>query len=91
MNEKFSRSKRKVVKLDLIKSKKIITNEPVANFFLLNFDNAKLSSDQAFNLFLEKNILLRKMDSYEINNALRLTIGNDEQNIKFLDILERNF
>ena len=76
---------------DKIKSKKIITNEPVANFFLLNFDNAKLNSNQAFNLFLKNNILLRKMDSYGINNALRLTIGNDEENIKFLDILEKNF
>ena len=36
---------------DKIKSKKIKTNEPVANFFLLNFENAKLNSEEAFKVF----------------------------------------
>tara|TARA_A100001037_G_scaffold291380_1_gene305415 strand:+ start:197 stop:1270 length:1074 start_codon:yes stop_codon:yes gene_type:complete len=74
-----------------IKSKKIKTNEPVANFFLLNFDNAKLNSEQAFKVFLGKNILLRKMDTYGIKNSLRLTVGNEEENTKFIEILEKNF
>ena len=72
-------------------SKKIKTNEPVANFFLLNFNYAKLNSDEAFKVFIGNNILLRKMDTYGINNSLRLTIGNEQENIKFLDILEKNF
>ena len=71
--------------------KKIKTNEPVANFFLLNFNSAKLNSDEAFKVFMGNNILLRKMDTYGINNSLRLTIGNDQENIKFLDVLEKNF
>ncbi len=76
---------------DKIKKKKIITNEPVANFFLLNFDEAKLNSNDAYKIFMKNNILLRKMDSYGINNSLRLTVGNEVENKKFLDVLERNF
>ncbi len=76
---------------DKVNSKKIVTYEPVANFFLLNFDHAKFTSEEAFRIFAENNILLRKMDSYEIDNSLRLTIGNDNENKKFLDILEKNF
>ena len=57
---------------DKIKSKKIKTNEPVANFFLLNFDNAKLNSEEAFKVFLGKNILLRKMDTYGIKNSFKV-------------------
>ena len=76
---------------DKIKSKKIKTNEPVANFFLLNFDNAKLNSEEAFKVFLGNNILLRKMDTYGIKNSLRLTVGNEEENTKFIEILEKNF
>ena len=76
---------------DKIKSKKIKTNEPVANFFLLNFENAKLNSEEAFKVFLGSNILLRKMDAYGIKNSLRLTIGKEEENAKFIEILEKNF
>ena len=76
---------------DKINSKKIKTNEPVANFFLLNFDNAKLNSEEAFKVFLGSNILLRKMDAYGIKNSLRLTIGKEEENEKFIEILEKNF
>ena len=76
---------------DKINSKKIKTNEPVANFFLLNFDNAKLNSEEAFKVFLGSNILLRKMDAYGIKNSLRLTIGKEEENAKFIEILEKNF
>jgi len=31
------------------------------------------------------------MDSYGIKNSLRLTIGTDEENEQFLNILESNF
>ena len=74
-----------------ISSKKIITNDPVANFFLLNFDNAKLNSEQAFDIFINNKILLRKMNTYGIKNSLRVTIGTDEENKTFLDILDKNF
>ena len=37
------------------------------------------------------NILLRKMDTYGIKNSLRLTVGNEIENTKFIEILENTF
>jgi len=85
-NEKWSK-----IIFEKISSKNIITNDPVANFFLLNFDNAKLNSEQAFDIFINNKILLRKMNTYGIKNSLRATIGTDEENKTFLDILDKNF
>lgn len=85
-NEKWSK-----IIFEKITSKKIITNDPVANFFLLNFDNAKLNSEQAFDIFINNKILLRKMNTYGIKNSLRVTIGTNEENKTFLDILDKNF
>ena len=85
-NEKWSK-----IIFEKISSKNIITNDPVANFFLLNFDNAKLNSEQAFDIFINSKILLRKMNTYGIKNSLRVTIGTDEENKTFLDILDKNF
>ena len=50
-NEKWSK-----IIFEKISSKNIITNDPVANFFLLNFDNAKLNSEQAFDIFINNKI-----------------------------------
>lgn len=85
-NEKWSK-----IIFEKISSKNIITNDPVANFFLLNFDNAKLNSEQAFDIFINNKILLRKMNTYGIKNSLRVTIGTDDENKTFLDILDKNF
>ncbi|EMH80845.1 PLP-dependent enzyme, histidinol-phosphate/aromatic aminotransferase or cobyric acid decarboxylase [alpha proteobacterium HIMB114] len=85
-NEKWSK-----IIFEKISSKNIIANDPVANFFLLNFDNAKLNSEQAFDIFINNKILLRKMNTYGIKNSLRVTIGTDEENKTFLDILDKNF
>ena len=71
-----------------LSEKKFIINKPCANFFLLNCNNLKLNSDEVFNIFLKYNILLRKMTSYRIKNSLRVSIGNDKENKKFLKILE---
>ncbi len=71
--------------------KKFKTNRPCANFFLMNCDEISLSSDHIFNIFLKSNILLRKMTSYGIKNSLRVSIGNDNENKKFLEVLENKF
>ena len=68
--------------------KKFKINMPCANFFLMNCDNLKFNSDEVFNIFLKHNILLRKMIAYGIKNSLRVSIGNDKENKKFLKILE---
>ena len=71
-----------------LSEKKFKINKPCANFFLMNCDNLKLNSDDIFNIFLKYNILLRKMTSYRIKNSLRVSIGNDKENKKFLKVLE---
>ena len=61
------------------------------DIYILNFDNSKLNSEQAFDIFINNKILLRKMNTYGIKNSLRVTIGTDEENKTFLDILDKNF
>jgi len=68
----------------VLKECNIKTNEPTANFFLMNFDETKISSDEAFEKLAEKKLILRKMNQYKISNSLRLTIGNKEVNEHFI-------
>lgn len=68
----------------VLKEFNIKTNEPAANFFLMNFDKAKINSDEAFEKLAAKKLILRKMTQYKISNALRLTIGNKEANEHFI-------
>ena len=68
----------------ILKRYKIRTNEPTANFFLMNFDETKINSDEAFEKLASKRLILRKMTQYKIPNALRLTIGNKEVNEHFI-------
>ena len=68
----------------VLKEFNIKTNMPTANFFLMNFDEAKINSDEAFEKLAAKKIILRKMTQYKIPNSLRLTIGNNEVNEHFL-------
>ena len=63
---------------------KIATNEPTANFFLMNFDKTKINSEEAFEKLANKRLILRKMDQYKIPNSLRLTIGNNNANEHFI-------
>ena len=66
---------------------KIQTNEPTANFFLMNFDETKINSDEAFEKLANNRLLLRKMTQYKIPNALRLTIGNKKSNEHFVECI----
>tara|TARA_B100001123_G_scaffold189151_1_gene215995 strand:- start:3979 stop:5058 length:1080 start_codon:yes stop_codon:yes gene_type:complete len=71
----------------VLKKYKIKTNEPAANFFLMNFDNLKINSDEIFKRLANKGIILRKMTQYKIKNTLRLTIGSQESNKLFIKII----
>ena len=64
----------------VLQSHKIRCNMPSANFFLINFDNVKLNSDEVFRKLSSKRIILRKMTQYKIQNSLRLTVGNKKAN-----------
>jgi len=68
---------------------KIDTNETHANFFLLKFDDVKLSSNFIFKALLKSGILVRKMDIYGIKNSLRVTIGTSKENKKFIKAIKR--
>jgi histidinol-phosphate aminotransferase len=75
----------------VLKEYKIQTNEPTTNFFLMNFNETKVNSDEAFEKLANDRLLLRKMKQYKIPNALRLTIGDKESNELFVECIRGIF
>jgi len=73
----------------VLEESNIITNKPAANFFLMNFDKVKISSDEAFIKLVQERLILRKMSQYKIPNSLRLTIGNEKENQHFINSISR--
>ena len=69
----------------------IITNEVTANFLLLNFSKCKYSANYVKKKLENNGIILRSMQTYKINNALRLTIGSSSANNKLIRILNKIF
>ncbi|MFZ9276735.1 MAG: histidinol-phosphate transaminase [Candidatus Fonsibacter ubiquis] len=69
----------------------ILTNVPVANFFLMHFNNKQITADQVFDKFIKSKIILRKMKAYGLPNSLRVTIGNNSENNLFLKTLNKIF
>ena len=67
----------------------IHTNRTSVNFLLINFDRVKKSSKQIFFALAKKGILLRQMDVYSIKNSLRVTIGNNKENLKLISELKK--
>jgi len=72
----------------VLEKNKIEVNKPTANFFLINFDKKKISSNEVFEKLANKRLILRKMTQYKIPNSLRLTIGNEEANEHFIKTIE---
>ena len=71
------------------KKMKIDTNKGNANFLLINFDKAKISSKKVFRNLAKSGILIRNMDAYKIKNSLRVTIGTASENKEFILKLRR--
>ena len=71
-----------------LEEKKIIVNKPTANFFLLNFDKAKINSEEVFEKLANNRLILRKMTQYKIPNSLRLTIGDNLANEYFIKTIK---
>jgi histidinol-phosphate aminotransferase len=67
----------------------IHTNRTSVNFLLINFDKIKKTSKQVFFALAKKGILLRQMDVYSIKNSLRVTIGNNKENLKLISELKK--
>ena len=69
----------------------IKTNEIVPNFFLLDFKNCKLSANFVEKKLEASGIILREMNSYGIKNCLRLTIGNNKENLLLINKFKKIF
>jgi len=74
---------------DIFKKLNIHTNRTSVNFLLINFNKVKKTSKQVFLALAKKGILLRQMDVYSIKNSLRVTIGNNKENIKLISELKK--
>ena len=67
----------------------ISTNKISANFLFLNFDQSKISAKYLYEKLKQKGIILRStVDGYGIKNKLRLTIGSNEENLKFMNAVK---
>ena len=67
----------------------IETNFSYGNFLLVNFDKIRKNSKKIFLKLAKSGILVRKMEVYKIKNSLRITIGNNSENKKFIKIIRR--
>ena len=74
---------------DSFKKLNIHTNRTSVNFSLINFDRVKKTSEQVFYSLAKAGILLRKMDIYSIKNSLRVTVGNNKENLKLITELKK--
>ena len=74
---------------ELFKKLNIHTNRTSVNFLLINFDKVQRTSKQVFFALAKKGILLRQMDVYSIKNSLRVTIGNNKENLKLMSELKK--
>ena len=72
----------------VLKKNNVESNQPTANFFLMNFKKAKINSDEVFSKLANKRLILRKMTQYKIPNSLRLTIGDKKANEHFIKSIE---
>ncbi len=71
------------------KSLGIETNSSYGNFLLVNFNKIKGNAKKIFFKLAKSGILVRKMDVYKIKNSLRITIGNNIENKKFINTLRK--
>jgi histidinol-phosphate aminotransferase len=56
------------------------------NFVLMN---VKRDAGEVFNLLLKKGVIVRSMASYKLANWIRVTIGTEEENRKFIECLKK--
>tara|TARA_S200000501_G_scaffold331917_1_gene334257 strand:- start:339 stop:1415 length:1077 start_codon:yes stop_codon:yes gene_type:complete len=67
----------------------IETNSSYGNFLLINFNKIRGNAKRIFLKLAKKGILVRKMDVYKIKNSLRITIGNNFENKRFIKTLRK--
>ena len=74
---------------ETFKKLNIHTNSTSVNFALINFNRVKKTSKQVFNGLAKAGILLRQMDVYSIKNSLRVTIGDNKENLELIIELKK--
>ena len=67
----------------------IETNSSYGNFLLINFNKIRGNAKRIFLKLAKKGILVRKMDVYKIKNSLRIAIGNNFENKRFIKTLRK--
>ena len=67
----------------------IETNFSYGNFLLVNFNKIRGNAKKIFLKLAKNGILVRKMDIYKIKNSLRITIGSNIENKKFINTLRK--
>ena len=64
----------------------------VANFILVKFpSNGKFSAKKVNNYLLSKGIILRNVDSYDLRDFLRISIGKKNELTKLIKFLKIYF
>jgi histidinol-phosphate aminotransferase len=64
----------------------------IANFILIKFPSkGKFSANNVNNYLLSKGIILRRVDSYGLNDFLRVSIGKKNELIKLIKFLKIYF
>ena len=76
---------------ETFKKLNIHTNRTSVNFLLINFDRVEKTSKQVFYALAKVGILIRQMSVYSIKNSLRVTIGNNKENLKLIIELKKIF
>ena len=75
-----------------LKSLNLDFQKSITNFLLIKFPDEKNYNAEHAEIFLaSKGILVRGMKVYGLPNHLRVSIGNEEENIKFLNELKTFF
>tara|TARA_B100000242_G_scaffold276706_1_gene232798 strand:- start:220 stop:672 length:453 start_codon:yes stop_codon:yes gene_type:complete len=75
-----------------LKSLKLDFKSSITNFLLIKFpDEYEYSAEVVENFLASKGILVRGMKVYGLSNYLRVSIGNEEENIKFINELKTFF
>lgn len=72
---------------DFARSKKIDIINSYTNFVTLCLNNNQ-NSTQISNLLLQKGMIVRDLSGYEMN-AIRVTVGTDEQNSRFFELITK--
>ena len=82
-------SKWKKILTDDLLNYGLIIHPSQCNFLLIEFpDSFKYSAKEVYKLLISKGIIVREMEEYDLNNCLRVSIGEEEANILFLETIK---